>query len=116
MADQIFIEALTLDAYIGVFEHEYERTQRVRMDLDIDISPLGSEEEYTTSNIVRYDYVVRDIRALIKAGHIDLVETLAENIAEIVLGYEGVEKVAVRVSKLSAISEADGVGVKITRP
>ncbi len=115
MADQIFIEALTLDAFIGVFEHEYDTTQRVRIDLDIDLLPLEKETEYSTGNIVRYDLVVRDIRRLIRSGHIELVETMAESVADIVLGYEGVEKVSVRVSKLTAISEADGVGVKIVR-
>ena len=115
MADQIFIEALTLDAFIGVFEHEYDTTQRVRIDLEIDLLPLAKSEEYSTANIVRYDLVVRDIRRLIRSGHIELVETMAENISDIVLSYDGVEKVAIKVSKLTAISEADGVGVKIVR-
>lgn len=115
MADQIFIEGLALDAFIGVFDHEYKATQRVSIDLVIDILPLEESEDYTTSNIVRYDFVVRDIRALIKSGHIELVETMAENIADIVLGYDGVSKVAIKVSKLSAITEADGVGIKIVR-
>jgi len=115
MSDQIFIEGLTLDAFIGVFDHEYDTTQRVRIDLEIDLLPLPKDEEYSTGNIVRYDYVVRDIRRLIRAGHIDLVETMAESVADIVLGYDGVDKVSVRVAKLSAISEARGVGVKIER-
>ncbi len=114
MADQIFIEALTLDASIGVFEHEYNVTQRVRVDLDIDLLPL-SDDHYNMANIVRYDLVVQDIRDLVDAGHIELVETMAEKIAAIVLAYDGVSKVSVRVSKLSAITEADGVGVKIER-
>ncbi len=114
MADQIFIEALMLDAFIGVFDHEYETTQRVRIDLEIALLPLG-DDEYSMANIVRYDLVVQDIKDLISAGHIDLVETMAEKIAGIVLKYDGVEKVSVRVSKLSAITEADGVGVKIVR-
>lgn len=115
MADQIFIEGLALDAFIGVFDHEYKATQRVSIDLVIDLEPLTKSDEYSTTNIVRYDFVVRDIRALIKAGHIELVETMAERIADIVLGYDGVSKVEVKVSKLSAITEAEGVGIKISR-
>ena len=114
MADQIFIDALTLDALIGVFDHEYETTQRVKVDLSIDLSPV-EDSEYNMANIVRYDLVVQDIRDLVSAGHIELVETMAEQIAAIVLGYDGVAKVSVSVSKLSAITEADGVGVKIER-
>lgn len=114
MADQIIIEALMLDAFIGVFEHEHNTTQRVRIDLIIDLAPL-SGEIYSLGNIVRYDHVVEDIKQLIHAGHIELVETLAEKIAQIVLGYDGVAQVTVGVSKLSAITEAEGVGVRLVR-
>lgn len=115
MSDQIFIEALRLDACIGVFDHEYGTTQRVQLDLEIDLTSQV-DAEYTLSNIVRYDRVVEDIRELISAGHIELVETMAERVADIVLGYDGVDRVSVRVSKLAAISEAKGVGIKISRP
>lgn len=114
MSDQIFIEALQLDARIGVFEHEYDTTQRVQFDLEIDLSPPG-KEGYTLSNIVRYDRVVDDIRSLVTSGHIELVEMMAEKVAAIVLNYDGVARVTVRVSKLSAISEARGVGIRISR-
>ncbi len=114
MKDQIFIDALTLDASIGVFEHEYTTTQRVRFDLIIELSePEGGE--YTMANIVRYDQVVQDIKDIIEAGHIELVETMAEKVADTVLSYDGVSQVEIKVSKLSAITEADGVGIKIKR-
>lgn len=115
MSDQIFIESLALDAFIGVFDYEYKSAQAVLIDVVIDLSPLKDMDAYSTANIVRYDFVVRDIRALINAGHIELVETMAENIADIVLSYERVTKVAVKVLKPSAIKEAAAVGVKITR-
>lgn len=114
MPDQIFIEALQLDARIGVFDHEYGTTQRVQFDLEIDLRP-PDEGGYTLSNIVRYDRVVDDIRALVSSGHIELVETMAEQVAAIVLNYEGVARVSVRVAKLAAISEANGVGIRISR-
>lgn len=114
MADQIVIESLSLDASIGVFEHEHNMTQRVRIDLVIDLAPL-SNEAYSLGNIVRYNHVVEDIKRLISAGHIELVETLAEQISDVVLKYDGAEKVHVGVSKLTAISEAEGVGVRLVR-
>lgn len=114
MADQIVIESLALDASIGVFEHEYNMTQRVRIDLIIDLVSL-SDDAYSLGNIVRYDHVVEDIKQLISARHIELVETLAEKISDIVLKYDGVAKVHVGVSKLAAISEAEGVGVRLVR-
>ena len=113
--DQILIEGLILPAFIGVFEHEYGARQDVRFDVTVDIAPLDPENEHDTHNIVRYDHIVADIKETLAKGHIDLVETLAENVAAICLCYDRAEQVCVTVAKLSAFKEADAVGVRITR-
>ena len=113
--DQILIEGLVLSAFIGVFEHEYEAAQSVRFDVTVDVSPLGPRDEPDAQNIVRYDYIVADIKAHLAKGHIDLVETLAEDIAALCLSYERAEQVCVAVAKLEAFEEAQAVGVRITR-
>jgi len=113
--DQILIEGLTLPAYIGVFEHEYGVQQSVRFDVTVDIAPLGPESDHETHNIVRYDHIVADIKELLAKGHIDLVETLAEDVAATCLSYDRAEQVCVTVAKLSAFAEAEAVGVRITR-
>jgi len=113
--DQILIEGLVLSAFIGVFEHEYGARQDVRFDVTVDISPLGPEGEHDTHNIVRYDHIVRDIKEILAKGHIDLVETLAEDVAATCLSYDRAQQVCVTVAKLTAFEEAEAVGVRITR-
>lgn len=113
--DQVLIEGLVLPANIGVFDHEYEAAQNVRFDVTVDLAPLTGNAEHDLHNIVRYDYIVADIKTHLAAGHVDLVETLAEDVAGIALAYTRAMTVTVAVIKLEAFDEAAGVGVRITR-
>jgi len=113
--DQILIEGLTLPAFIGMFAHEYDAPQPIRFDVTIDIAPLKPADEHDTDNIVRYDHIVADIKEILAAGHIDLVETLAEDIAKACLSYNRAQQVCLTVAKPAAFEEAEAVGVRITR-
>lgn len=113
--DQILIEGLTLPAFIGMFAHEYDAPQPIRFDVTVDIAPLTVSDEHDTDNIVRYDYIVADIKEILAAGHIDLVETLAEDVAKVCLSYNRAQQVCVTVAKPSAFEDADAVGIRITR-
>lgn len=113
--DQVIIEDLILDAFIGVFDHEYTAKQALRFDITVDVAPLTSADDHDVNNIVRYDHIIADIQALLARGHVDLVETLAEDIAALCLAYVRAEQVTVTVAKLEAFEEAGAVGVRITR-
>ncbi len=113
--DQILIENLVLEAFIGVFKHEYDAPQKVRFDVKVYISPLPVMDDHSVSNVVRYDHIISDIKTRLANGHIDLIETLAEDISVLCLNYDRAQRVDVQVMKLEAIGEAQGVGVKITR-
>jgi len=65
--------------------------------------------------VVCYAEVVEDIRRLIREGHINLVETLAERIVERCLEDHRILDAKVRVEKLDVMPEASAVGVEIER-
>ncbi len=113
--DQILIEGLTLPAFIGMFAHEYDAPQPIRFDVIVDILPLTPSEGHDTENIVRYDHIVADIKRILAEGHIDLVETLAEDVAKACLSYDRTQQVCVTVAKPAAFENADAVGIRITR-
>jgi len=113
--DQILIEGLVLHAYIGLFEFEYDKVQKVRFDVTIDIESLSADASPDAYNIVRYDLIVSDIKKILAKGHVDLVETLAEQVAASCLAYDRAIQVCVTVAKLEAIDDAKAVGVRITR-
>ena len=113
--DQILIEGLVLPAFIGMFAHEYDAPQNIRFDVTIDILPINTAADHNTENIVRYDHIVADIKEILATGHIDLVETLAEDVAKACLSYNRAQQVCVVVAKPAAFEEAEAVGVRITR-
>lgn len=112
---KIFLRNLTLDAHIGAYESEQGASQPVLINLEADVaepsSPIGDRLE----DVVCYNKLTQGIKAIIAEGHIKLVETLAERIAELALSHPMVEAVTVRVEKPNAIEEADAAGVEIIR-
>jgi len=67
------------------------------------------------ANVVCYEEVVSGIRALVEKGHLNLVETLAEQIAALCLRDSRVRIARVRVEKLDVFADATSVGVEIER-
>ena len=116
-ADQVFVfvEGLTLDASIGINPAERRHRQPVVIDVGLTVEvtpPLDSEN---IADTVSYGDVVDAARRIVAAGHIDLVETLAERIAAAALENKRVARVRVRVAKPAIIPEAKAVGVEIER-
>jgi len=112
----VFVHELMLNANIGVYHHEKLATQRIRINLDLavregDMAVVDDD----ISNVVCYEDVVSRIRALVDSGHVNLVETLAERIAELCLNDRRVRVARVRVEKLDVFPDATSVGVEIER-
>ena len=66
-------------------------------------------------DVFSYDLIRDGIRMLVDAGHVALVETLAERVAAMVLAHARVAKVSVQVEKLDAGSGIVGVAIERTR-
>ena len=111
----VFVRDLVLDARIGVYAHEREGVQRVRINLDLAVNEPDQGIGDDIRDVVCYEAVVNDTKAIIAEGHMNLVETLAEKIAVCVLKRETTISVRVRVEKLDAVANAASVGVEIER-
>lgn len=111
----VFVRDLLLDASIGAYDHETGRPQKVRLNVDLSVDEAGDGHGDDLKNVVCYDRVVAGIKAIIRAGHINLVETLAERVADMALQDARVIAVRVRIEKLEAVPEAESVGVEIER-
>ena len=111
---RIFVRDLKLTASIGVLDHERETPQDliVTITLDVDDRPLARDH---IEEAVDYRRPVEHARAILEAGHIDLVETFAERLAEACLAEPGVLAAQIRVEKPAAIPGAAAAGVEITR-
>jgi len=111
----VFIRDLILPALIGVHLHEQDGRQRVRINLDMEVTEDGPVDTDRLAEVVNYEEVVESVRALVAGGHINLVETLAEKIAGLCLSDKRVRSVRVRVEKLDVFADAASVGVEIKR-
>jgi dihydroneopterin aldolase len=111
---RVFVRDLVLDARIGVYAHEHGRTQRIRINIDlgVDLPVRGTDE---LADVVSYETVVTGTREIVASGHVRLVETLAERIADRCLADRRVRTVRVRVEKLEVFPDAAGAGVEIER-
>ena len=111
----VFIRDLVVMCWIGVHAHEKEATQRVRLNLDLAVlegdEPLGDD----IGNVVCYEKITNGVRLLTQGDHVNLVETLAEDIATLCLDFDRVRSVRVRVEKLDVFEDVMSVGVEIER-
>jgi dihydroneopterin aldolase len=138
----VFLRDLLLPASIGVHPHEHAATQRVRINVDLGVEDDGARALSRPSvghpgvgrpgvgrpgvgrpgvgrddlrRVVDYEGVADAVRAIVAAGHVMLVETLAERIAEACLRDARVRTARIRVEKLDAFADAASAGVEVER-
>jgi dihydroneopterin aldolase len=113
MLDRIFVHDYVLDVEIGVHHNEKGVTQRVRFSVDIDITDHADAFDDDIARTLDYDYVINGIKTIIARGHINLVETLAEEVAQHCLAHPRTAAVKVVIEKLD--KDPGAVGVEIVR-
>jgi len=111
----VFIRDLVLPCSIGVYRHEWAAPQRVRINVDLAVREDGGPLNDDLANVVCYEDVANGIRAIVARDHVNLVETLAEDIATLCLGDLRILSARVRVEKLDVFVDAQSVGVEIER-
>jgi dihydroneopterin aldolase len=111
--DRVFVHDLVLDAEIGVYTHEKGVTQRARFSVDIEVTPTDQAIEDQIARVLDYDMIIDTIKDILAEGHINLVETLADEIASRCLAHPRAASVKVKIEKLD--KEPGAVGVEIVR-
>lgn len=109
----VFVRDLEINAYIGIYEQEKVKSQKVIVNIDLSVKEGSGDDDI--SHVVSYEVVVKKVEAIVAAGHTNLVETLCEKIAESCLKDARVMAARVRVEKPDIIPNARSVGVEIER-
>jgi dihydroneopterin aldolase len=110
--DKIFVRDFVLPVEIGAYSFEHGHTQKVRFNVTADVLRVTDHPE-DMRHVFSYDIIMDGIRTIVARGHVQLSETLAEDVAALVLEHPRVTRVAVRVEKLEL--GPGGVGVEIER-
>jgi 7,8-dihydroneopterin aldolase/epimerase/oxygenase len=113
--DRIFVHDYVLDCEIGVYTNEKGVTQRVRVSVDVEIEPSSLALDDDIGRTFDYDVIMDGVRAVAKSGHINLTETMAEEIAGYCLAHPRAHSVTVKVEKLDKAPGAVGVEIVRTR-
>jgi dihydroneopterin aldolase len=111
---QIHICDLVLQCRIGVREHEKRADQQVRINVRLEARRPDSFDD-DIDRVVDYSALVSSIRALAGAGHVNLIETLAERILDLATADPRIEAATVRVDKPDVYADAGAVGVELSR-
>jgi dihydroneopterin aldolase len=112
--DRIFVRGLVLPVAIGVYDEEQGVTQKVSFTVEASVATDVAPKGDAIAEVPSYDDLVKAVKGVVAHGHINLVETLAERIAERCLADKRIVSVLVRVEKLERGPQA--VGVEIVRP
>jgi dihydroneopterin aldolase len=107
---KIFVRGLHVDAEIGVYPHEKGRTQPLTIDIELILEPRDIRSIRDTVN---YETLAANARALATGGHVDLVETFAEDLARACLADPHTLSARVRIEKPLALEGAEAAGVEV---
>lgn len=111
----VFLRDMMLQLSIGVYAHEHVATQRVRINVDLGVIEDRSDETDRIARVVDYEALAQRVRDLATSGHVQLVETLAERIAQDCLRDERIRSARVRVEKLDVFADMCAAGVEVER-
>jgi len=113
---RIFLRDWTVEANIGVYSAERRGTQRLVLNLDVYVALSASTPRNDdVREVVDYDFIRAVVEKRIARGHINLQETLVDDIATELLRWPGVEAVRVSSEKAEIYTSVAGIGVEVLR-
>jgi (5-formylfuran-3-yl)methyl phosphate synthase len=112
--DRVFVRDFVVSAAIGAYDFERAISQRVVFDVEALVRRAGGHAEDMRS-IFSYDVILDAIRLVVGRGHVDFVETLAEEVAAVVLQHARVRSVRVNIRKLDVIEGEVGIEIRRER-
>jgi dihydroneopterin aldolase len=113
--DIIYLNDLRIDTVIGIFDWERRIKQTISLDIEMATDIRKAAASDAIDDTLDYKSVAKRIIAFVEASEFQLVETLAEQICEIINDEFNVPWVRLRLDKRGAVRGASGVGVLIER-
>ena len=112
---KILIKDLILDLKIGYYNFEKEKSQKLKFSLEIDYEDKKPTNDKDIKSIVNYGQVVKLITKLAKNKHYNFLETLAEDVFDVLFKDKRIGKIMLKIEKLEIIKECASVGIQITK-
>ena len=113
--DVVFIEGLTIETVIGIYDWERKIRQPVVLDIEMGFDNTRPASNDLIDDTLDYKSISKRLIGFVEAASFQLVETLAERCATIIREEFGVVWVRLKLSKPGAVRGAKAVGVIIER-
>lgn len=114
MTDRITLTGLDVHAHHGVYDFEREQGQRFVIDVSAELDLRAAAKGDNLAHTVHYGELAEAIVAAVATDPVDLIETVAERVANVVLGYAAVLSVEVTVHKPNAPISVPFADVSVT--
>ena len=112
---KILVKELSLDLKLGYYEFEKEKPQKVKFSLEIDYEDKKPTSDKDIKSIVNYGKIVKLIKKLTKNRHYNFLETLAEDVFDVLFKDRRIGKITLQIEKLEILKECASVGIQITK-
>lgn len=110
------LKSLQIDCIVGVYEHERRTPQTVIMDIDLDYDFAAAAGSDAIGDAVDYDRVVSGVTELVRRRAFQLIETMAEETAAMLLArLAQVQAVRLEIRKPAAVPSAGCSFVRVER-
>lgn len=113
--DIVFIQGLKIDTVIGIYDWERKIRQDIVLDIKMSFDTRPASATDDIKKTLNYKSVSKRLIDFVHNSEFQLIETLAEEVAGIILSEFGVAKVRLTLNKGKAVTGAEGVGVIIER-
>jgi dihydroneopterin aldolase len=115
MTDRIFLRDLRTEVIIGIFDWERRVKQTISIDLEIPVDIRRAAATDRIEDTVNYKALAKRVLSFVEASECQLVETLAERVALLLLQEFDLDWVRLTLNKPGAIRSSRDVGVALER-
>jgi D-erythro-7,8-dihydroneopterin triphosphate epimerase len=111
----IFIKDLLLRTEVGFNPHELGKKQDLLLNISIRYYTQGEEKNDNPQDALNYRDICKEIIGLVEGSQFNLLEKVANDVADLILSMARVEEVAVEVDKPHALRFAKSVSFRLTK-
>ena len=112
---KILIKELILNLKLGYYDFERKKSQKVKFNLEIDYEDKKPTNDKDIKSIVNYGKVVKLITKLVSKKHYNFLETLAEDVFDVLFKDKRIGKIMLQIEKLEILKECTSAGIQITK-
>ena len=112
---KILIKELILDLKLGYYDFEKENSQKVKFNLEVDYEDKKPTSDEDIKSIVNYGRIVKIIKKLTKNKHYNFLETLAEDVFDVLFKDKRIGKIMLQIEKLEILKDCTSVGIQVTK-